>query len=93
VRYSCCWKEAKRRPAPAALIALKEGLVTLAPRPLYASDPECIIILFDLREPQASEQVHHLRAVWQADSDLEALGPDHMIVFLFPGAAAWRLAA
>jgi hypothetical protein len=66
--------------------------MTFAPRPLYASDPECIVILFDLREPEAPEQVHCLRAVWQAESDLEALGPDHMIVFLFPG-AGWRLAA
>jgi len=76
----------KRRPAPTALIALKEDLVTLAPRPLYASGPECIVILFDLRYPGASQQVHRLRDVWQAHSDLEALGPDHMVVFLFPGA-------
>ena len=66
--------------------------MTLAPKSLYVSDPECIVILFDLREPEASEQVHHLRAVWQADSNLEALGRDHMIVFLFPGAVR-RLAA
>jgi hypothetical protein len=59
--------------------------VTLAPRLLYPSDPECIVILFDLRDPEACEQVHRLRAVWQADSGLEALGPDHMVVFLFPG--------
>jgi hypothetical protein len=66
------------------VIALKEDLVTLAPRPLYASDPKCIANLFDLREPQVCEQVHCLRAVWQADSDLEALSPDHMVVYLFP---------
>ncbi len=66
--------------------------MTLAPRQLYASDPECIVILYDLRDPGACEQVHRLRAVWQADSGLEALGPDHMIVFLFPGATR-RLAA
>jgi hypothetical protein len=59
--------------------------VTLAPRPLYASDPECTAILFDLRYLEACEQVHCLRAVWQADSDLEALGPDRMVVYLFPG--------
>lgn len=74
------------------VIALEEDLVTLAPRPLYASDPKCIAILFNLREPEVCEQVHRLRAVWQADSDLEALGPDHMIVFLFPGATQ-RVAA
>jgi hypothetical protein len=59
--------------------------VTLAPRPLYASDSECLVVLFDLRDPEACEQVHRLRAVWQAESNLEALGPDHMAVFLFPG--------
>ncbi len=63
-----------------------------APRPLYASDSECIVILFDLRHPESCKQIHRLRAVWQADSDLEGFGPDHMIVFLFPGATQ-RLAA
>jgi hypothetical protein len=63
-----------------------------APRQVYASDPECVLILFDLRDQGACEQIHRLRAVWQADSDLEALGPDYMIVFLFPGATQ-RLAA
>ncbi len=62
----------------------KGDLVT-APRPLYASDSECIALLFDLRCPEACEQVHRLRAAWQADSDLEALSPDHMVVYLFPG--------
>jgi hypothetical protein len=59
--------------------------VTLAPRPLYASNPECIVILFDPRVLETCEQIHRLRNEWQADSDLEALGTDHMIVFLFPG--------
>jgi hypothetical protein len=52
----------------------------------YQSNDKCIILLFDLRRSGASEEVHHLRGVWQADSDLEPLGPDHMIIFLFPGA-------
>ncbi len=53
---------------------------------LYPNDPECLVaILFDLRSPKACERVHHLRAVWQADSYLEALGSDHMVVYLFPG--------
>jgi hypothetical protein len=57
----------------------------IAPQRLYLSHPECIAILFDLRSPKACERVHHLRAVWQGDSDLEALGRDHMVVYLFPG--------
>ena len=57
----------------------------LALNELYPKTPRCIILLFDLRERGASEQVHRLRAAWQADSDLEALGPDHMVVLVFPG--------
>ena len=53
---------------------------------LCPNDPKRLVaILFDLRSPKACERVHHLRAVWQAHSDLEALGPDHMVFILFPG--------
>ncbi len=53
---------------------------------LYSNDPRRLVaILFDLCSPKACERVHHLRAVWQADSDIEALGPNHMVVYLFPG--------
>ncbi len=58
----------------------------------YQNDDRCILLLFDLRDPGACEQIHRLRASWQANSILEALGPDHMIVLLFPGATQ-RLAA
>ncbi len=64
----------------------------LALAELYPNDDRCILLLFDLRVPEACEQVHHLRAIWQADSDLEPLGSDHMVLFLFPGATR-RLAA
>jgi hypothetical protein len=59
---------------------------------LYPNEDRCILLLFDLRSPKACEQVHHLRAVWQGEMDLEALGPDHTVVILFPGATQ-RLAA
>jgi hypothetical protein len=58
----------------------------IRPKSVYPSNPACIIVLFDLHYPGAYEQMHRLRAVWQADSDLETLDPDHMIIFLFPGA-------
>jgi hypothetical protein len=64
----------------------------LRANPSYQNDDRCILLVVDLREPGASEQVHHLRAVWQAESDLESLGPDHMVVILFPGATQ-RIAA
>jgi hypothetical protein len=64
----------------------------IRPRPFYPKSSECLLLLFDLRDPVACEQVHRLRTIWQENSDLEALGPDHMIVFLYPGGAARRLA-
>jgi hypothetical protein len=51
----------------------------------YQNGGRCILLLFDLRSPKACEQVHHLRAVWQGEIDFEALGRDHMVVYLFPG--------
>jgi hypothetical protein len=59
---------------------------------LCPNEDRCILLLFDLRSPKACEQVHHLRAVWQGEMDLEALGPDHTVVILFPRATQ-RLAA
>jgi hypothetical protein len=64
----------------------------IAPRPSYQNDPECLITLFDLRQPEAVEQLHRGRAIWQEDSDIEALDEDHFILVVRPGAAR-RLAA
>jgi hypothetical protein len=55
---------------------------------LYAPNAECIWVLYDLRNPEACEHLHEQRAAWQELSDLAALGPDHMILILFPGGAA-----
>jgi hypothetical protein len=49
--------------------------------------------LFDLRVSEAVEKLHHLRAVWQQDSDIEALDEDHFALMLRPGAAARGMAA
>jgi hypothetical protein len=61
--------------------------------PFYPKIPKCIIVLFDLRDPEAVEELHHLRTVWQEDSDIEAFGADHFALLLWPGAATRRLAA
>jgi hypothetical protein len=55
---------------------------------LYPTKAESIWVLFDVRDRQACEHLHKQRAVWQELSDLAALGPDHMILMLFPGGAA-----
>jgi hypothetical protein len=59
----------------------------------YQNNDRCIlIILVDLRSPDAVENLHHLRAVWQDDSDIEALDEDHFVLIVRPGGAQ-RLAA
>jgi hypothetical protein len=63
-----------------------------APKPLYVSGLESIVLLFDLRSPGAAEDLHHARAVWQGDSNLEALDEDHFALIVRPGGAR-RLAA
>jgi hypothetical protein len=60
---------------------------------LYPKTPRCIIVLFDLRSPEAVEELHRLRAVWQGNSDIEALDADHFALIVMPGGAARRLAA
>jgi hypothetical protein len=64
-----------------------------APREHYhRAELECLLIVFDLRVPGAAEQLHHARAVWQANSDLQALDEDHFVLVLWPG-GLWRVAA
>jgi hypothetical protein len=54
---------------------------------LYPSRTETIWVLFDLRDLAACEMLHEQRAVWQEFSDVAPLGPDHMVLILFAGAA------
>jgi hypothetical protein len=63
-----------------------------APHQLYPNNPECLIILFDLREFEAVEQLHCERATWQELSDIEALTEDCFALMLRP-AGVRRLAA
>jgi hypothetical protein len=58
----------------------------------YQNDNRCILLLFDLQVSEAVEELHHFRAVWQKDSDIEALDEDHFALMLWPGAAARRIA-
>jgi hypothetical protein len=65
----------------------------IAPHQLYPSIPECIVILFDLRDSEAVEKLHRERATWQEHSDIEALTEDSFALILRPGGGAQRLAA
>jgi len=55
------------------------------PTPVYLSNSECLVVLFDLRSPNAVEELHRQRAVWQGDSDIEALDGDHFVLVVRPG--------
>jgi hypothetical protein len=60
--------------------------------PFYTNNRTCIIVLFDLRQPGAAEDLHALRAVLHGDSDIEALSEDCFALLILPSAAR-RLAA
>jgi hypothetical protein len=54
----------------------------LRPDAVYPSSSPCIVVLFDLREPGAAQDLHQARGVWQEDSDIEALDEDHFALLL-----------
>ena len=64
----------------------------IAPHQLYPNNHECLIILFDLRNPEAVELLHRERATWQELSVIEALSEDCFALILRP-CVAQRLAA
>jgi hypothetical protein len=65
-----------------------EGSKEIPPmQELYPDHARAIWMLYDLRDPEACEHLHEQRATWQELSDLAALGPDHMILIIWPGAA------
>ena len=60
--------------------------MALALARLYPTGDEALITLYDLRNPEAVEQLHRGRAIWQEDSDIEALDEDHFVLVVRPGA-------
>jgi hypothetical protein len=59
--------------------------VTLAPDALYLNDPECLLIVFDLRAPGAAAALDRQRVRWAEYSDVEALDEDHFALIVWPG--------
>ena len=57
----------------------------IAPDALYLNDPECLIILFDLREPCAAEILGRERALWPEHTDIEVLDEFHAALIRWPG--------
>ena len=71
----------------AALLALKEDLVSLAPRPLYPSSAECLIVLFDLRCPGSEERLTREQDAWCGSASVEGLAEDRAALVIRPGGA------
>jgi hypothetical protein len=58
----------------------------------YPSERTKTWVLFDLRDAGAVEELHRARAVWQDQSDIEALDEDHFILIVRPGLVSERAA-
>jgi hypothetical protein len=61
--------------------------MTLPLEALYPGAPDCVIVLFDLRDSEAVEKLHRERAAWQEQSEIEALDGDHFVLVVRPGGA------
>jgi len=59
----------------------------LAPKPLYPSSLEYVVILFDLRLPGTAGRLDRERAAWQAQCNIEALDENHVALLAWPGGA------
>jgi len=57
----------------------------IAPRPLYPTDPECLIVIFNLGEPDGAAALHRQRAALGEYSDIQGLDEDHFALIVFPG--------
>jgi hypothetical protein len=57
----------------------------LSPETLYPTDPECLLVVFDVRESQTTAALHSQRAAWAEHSDIEALDEVHFVLIVRPG--------
>jgi hypothetical protein len=58
-----------------------------APKSLYPSSSQCIIVLLDLRLPSTADRMDRECAAWQAQSYIEALDENHFVLLVRPGGA------
>ena len=84
-------RRSKRAPAPVPLMTPKGDLVT-APEPLYASHPECLIVLFDRRHPNGPAELRRHRAALAEHAAIEALSEDVFALIIRPGWASKAVA-
>lgn len=55
------------------------------PEPFYTTHPECLLSVFDLREPGAAEMLGRERALWPEHTEVEVLDEVHAAVIRQPG--------
>jgi hypothetical protein len=77
----------KRRPPKAAPTMRKDPKLTAPPQRLYPNYPDCLVVLFDLREPGGAAELHRQRATWAEYSDIETLEEHHFVLIIRPGSA------
>jgi hypothetical protein len=65
----------------------RDTRMTAPPERLYLKDPECLLVLFDLREPSGASELHKQRACWAEYSEIEALDEDHFALIIRSGGA------
>jgi hypothetical protein len=51
----------------------------------YQSNPECLIVIFNLRHPDARRQLNRQRAALPRHSDVEALDEHYAALIIRPG--------
>jgi hypothetical protein len=61
--------------------------VILAPRTLYPKTPECLIVVFDLRYPEAEERLWCEHSAWCGFAHVEKLTADCSMLIVRPGSA------
>jgi hypothetical protein len=64
----------------------------IPPTEFYPESRESIWILFDLRNSEERRLFRALQSVWGEHSDVAELGPNHMILILYPGVPSERAA-
>ena len=58
-----------------------------APKTLYPSSSEYVLVLFNLRLPGTADRLDRERAAWQAQCDTETLDENHVVLLARPGGA------
>jgi hypothetical protein len=59
--------------------------VTLALETLYPSHPECLVVIFDLTEPDGAAAFHRQRDALAEHTSVEALDENHAALIVWPG--------